>query len=150
MFRKWHRPMALMVGLGMMASTIVPLLLPGVATAQFQPSPSPPSNSDRAIVPAGTRIFVRHPEADKIIVAPNETLPVTLLVDREVTSSLGTILVPAGSEIDGQIQPVSGGSQLVHDPLSHRPVSPSHADIWPASGPCFDLVRSNYPPSVEC
>ena len=117
-FTKWHRSIAWTIALGLTASAIAPTLVPEVARAQFQPPPS--RQSDRVVIPAGTRIPVDYPEATKIVVAPNETLPVTLLVTRDLTSTLGTVLIRAGSEVTGQIEPTAGGSVFVADELIPR------------------------------
>ncbi len=61
---------------------------------------------------AGTTIPVEY-RAERIIVAPNEIAPLTLTVARDVTNSQGTVLIPEGSQIVGQLQPVNGGSQFV-------------------------------------
>lgn len=109
----WSSGTALMMVLGLSASAIAPCVFPGVAVAQFQRQ----GDRSRIVIPEGTLILVRHPEADKIIVAPDETLPLTLIVDRDITAPLGTILIPQGSEITGQVQPTDGGSQFVADEL---------------------------------
>lgn len=61
---------------------------------------------------AGTSIPVRYDKAERIIVAPNETTPLTLTVARDVMSQ-GTVLIPANAQVVGQLQPASGGSQFV-------------------------------------
>lgn len=113
----WRSGTALMMVLGLSASAIAPYvflgIFPGVAVAQFQRQ----SDRSRIVIPEGTLIPVRHSEAEKIIVAPDETLPLTLIVDRDITAPLGTILIPKGSEITGQVQPSDGGSQFVADEL---------------------------------
>lgn len=64
-------------------------------------------------LPAGQRIPARFPEAERIIVAPNETVPIRLIAAADVRDSQGRIVIPNGSEIYGQIQPTAGGSQFV-------------------------------------
>ncbi|WP_013322739.1 hypothetical protein [Gloeothece verrucosa] len=68
-------------------------------------------------IPAGTRIAVRHEDAKKIIVSKDETVPVTLQVAYNITDNNGAVLVPAGSEIKGQIEPAGNGSQFVAQEL---------------------------------
>jgi hypothetical protein len=109
----WRSGTALMMALGLSASAIAPFVFPAVAGAQFQRQ----SDRSRIVIPEGTLIPVRHPEADKIIVAPDETLTLTLIVDRDITAPLGTVLIPRGSEVTGQLQPGDGGSQFVADEL---------------------------------
>lgn len=64
------------------------------------------------LLTAGTSIPVQS-SAKRIIVTPDETAPLTLTVARNVTSSQGTVLIPAGSEVVGQLRPANGGSQFV-------------------------------------
>lgn len=63
-------------------------------------------------IPAGTSIPVKY-EKDKILVTKDETVPLTLTVDRNITTNDGTVLIPAGSQVIGDLRPASGGSQFV-------------------------------------
>ena len=56
---------------------------------------------------AGTPIAVRY-EKEKILVAPDETAPLTLTVNENIVSSQKTILIPSGSQIVGE-QPILFG-----------------------------------------
>ncbi|HEY9798156.1 MAG TPA: S-layer homology domain-containing protein, partial [Leptolyngbyaceae cyanobacterium] len=75
------------------------------------------SQSRRVIIPAETVIPVRFDEAEKIVVTPEETAPVTLTVAQDIRSSSGTILIPSGSQIEGNLQPTDGGTQFVAQDL---------------------------------
>ncbi len=66
---------------------------------------------------AGSPIPVRYASAERIIVAPEETAPLTLSVARDVTNSQGTVLIPAGSQVVGQLRPANGGSQFIASEL---------------------------------
>ncbi len=88
------------------------------AQAQLFPEQSPtrereydaprPDNSNYDLpsntVPEGFVIPVEY-EEEKILVTPEETVPVTLLVAANVRDSRRNTLIPYGSEILGQIQP---------------------------------------------
>lgn len=117
--RRWKSGSALVVALGMTASTIAPLSVPAAADAQPAPYtiaqlfPSSPSYNRRVAIPAGTRIPVQYNQAEKVVVLPTETTPLTLTVARNIRSSSGGLLIPAGSEIRGQLRPADGGSQFV-------------------------------------
>ena len=63
-------------------------------------------------IPTGTTIPVKY-EKDKILVTKDETVPLTLAVDRNITTADGRLLIPAGSEIEGELRPAQGGSQFV-------------------------------------
>lgn len=72
---------------------------------------TPPENTTVAI-PAGTTIPVRY-EKEKILVTKDEKAPLTLTVAANITTSDGTVLIPSGSQVVGELQPAQGGSQFV-------------------------------------
>jgi hypothetical protein len=119
---------AVLMSLGLASTAIVPLTLstPAAATSPYsvaQLFPSQPSGSPsgyNAVIPAGTRLPVRYDAAEKIVLAPTETVPLTLILARNVRSSNGELLIPAGSQINGRLQPVGDGSQFVAETLVMR------------------------------
>ena len=118
---RWQSKTALLVALGITA-TAVPILSATTATAKSNPyvvgQLFPRSREVR--VSAGTLIPVRFNEAEKIVVTPDETAPITLVVAEDIRSAAGTVLIPAGSEIEGNLQPVRGGTQFVAEELTFR------------------------------
>ncbi|MEM6252226.1 MAG: S-layer homology domain-containing protein [Cyanobacteria bacterium P01_D01_bin.156] len=60
---------------------------------------------------SGTSIAVTYPDSDKIVLLPDETLPLTLQVAETVRDSQGQILIPRNSEIIGELRPVTVRSQ---------------------------------------
>lgn len=76
-------------------------------------SPMPALAQYNQFVPAGTEIEVRDDNANKILVTPRETTPVTLTVASNVLSPNGSVVIPAGSKVKGQLQPADGGSQFI-------------------------------------
>lgn len=68
-------------------------------------------------IPAGTTLPVRYDEAERIIVTPEETVPLTLEVAANIRDRNGQILIPFGSEIVGEILPAERGSQFVADEI---------------------------------
>jgi len=121
--RRWQSPPALVIILGIASSAIAPLTMPAPVDAKPAPYlvgqlfPSQPS-SRRLAIPAGTRIPVRYDKAEKIVVLPTETAPLTLTVARNIRSTSGVLLIPAGSQIKGNLKPAEGGSQFVADDLT--------------------------------
>jgi hypothetical protein len=113
-----HLPM-LLVMLTVFAGESVPLIpntyaaAAAIHIAQLFPS-SPSLNTT---IPAGTRLPAQYNAAEKIVVAPNETVPLTLTIARTVRLSNGTMLIPAGSQVVGQIQPTTDGAQFVAETL---------------------------------
>jgi hypothetical protein len=120
----WKSGSALLVTLGMVSSAIAPLPLPALAVTPqtaapqtlAQLFPSQPS-ARRLAIPIGTRLPVRYDNAEKIVLLPTETLPLTLKIDRNIRATDRTLLIPAGSEVRGNLKPVNGGSQFVADSL---------------------------------
>lgn len=117
---------AVLMTLGVASTAIAPLLVsaPVAATVPYsvaQLFPSQPSyNNNNVVIPAGTLLPVRYDAAEKIVVAPTETVPLTLTLARNVRTSNGQLLIPAGSQINGRLQPVGDGSQFVADTLVLR------------------------------
>ena len=68
----------------------------------YPPNRNQNYNSD--VIPRGFVIPVEY-EEEKILVTPEETVPVTLLVAADIKDSRRNVLIPYGSEIDGQIEP---------------------------------------------
>ncbi|UBF26396.1 hypothetical protein K9N68_33685 [Kovacikia minuta CCNUW1] len=114
---RWQTGPALVISLGIVSSAIVPFTLPLPATATSPPDTlaqlfPQPGTSRQVTIPAGTRIPVRYDEAKKIVVLPTETNPLTLTVARNVRNTYGTLLIPAGSQVKGELRPADGGSQF--------------------------------------
>lgn len=122
---RWQSGTATMMALAITASAIAPLFSSKVALAQNRfPNPSQnnaPSERLDVFVPAGTTIAVGFNEAEKIVITPQETKSLTLQVASPVTNSNGTVLIPVGSQLIGQLQPAPGGSQFVAKELVIRP-----------------------------
>jgi len=62
---------------------------------------------------SGTIIPTTLPSAKKILVTKEETLPVTLIVSRDVRDNSGKVAIPGGSEIVGEVRPAGSGSRFV-------------------------------------
>jgi hypothetical protein len=60
---------------------------------------------------------VRYDEAEKIVVLPDETAPVTLKIAANIKDNSGRILIPYGSELVGEIRPAGNGSRFVAQEL---------------------------------
>lgn len=101
------------------------LSLAPITIAQAQSpywSPSAPSDTYQAqfwdiVVPAGTQIPLMSEETQKILVLPEETMAISLKVAENVVDDRGRTLIPAGTEVTGQIQPYGGGSRFVAQSL---------------------------------
>ncbi|WP_026072894.1 S-layer homology domain-containing protein [Nodosilinea nodulosa] len=71
----------------------------------------------QASLPAGTTLAMSYAEGDKIVVLPDETSALTLTVAQSITDSTGRVLVPAGSQVVGELRPSGSGSQFVAQEL---------------------------------
>lgn len=111
--RSWQSKTALLIALGMTSTAALPILTAPAARAEASPTEELLAQSSQVIVPAGTTIPVRYDEAERIIVTPNETAPVTLTVAHNVRSASRKILIPVDSQVKGELKPASGGSQFV-------------------------------------
>jgi hypothetical protein len=114
-FHRWQSKTALILALGMTATALVPILISTAAIARSQPNKSElllSQSSRDDVVPAGTTIPVTF-DKDKIIVKPDETAKAKLIVAQNIISDSGRVVIPEGSEINGELRPVDGGTQYV-------------------------------------
>lgn len=118
----WQSKTALLLALGMTSAATLPTLLAAPATANVEPYVVGQlfSQSEQVAIPAGTVIPVRLEKAEKIVVTPDETAPVTLLVATDIRSSAGTLLIPEDSKIEGNLRPSGAGTQFVARAITLR------------------------------
>jgi hypothetical protein len=70
-----------------------------------------PPVQNQVRIPAGNTIAVQYSK-DKILLGPNEKVPLVLNVAQNIANSQGTILIPAGTQVIGELRTVSGGAQF--------------------------------------
>ncbi len=99
---------SLLLALGLTTTLAVPLISTPPAIAQRFPNSL---QRDRVI--AGTTIPVRYDQAEKIVITPAETMELTLQAARDIRTTSGRVWIPAGSDIQGELRPIRGGSQFV-------------------------------------
>ncbi|NEQ99996.1 MAG: hypothetical protein F6K30_25400 [Cyanothece sp. SIO2G6] len=112
------------MALGLITAAIAPIATsaPAVATSNTHHI-SQLLDSARILIPAGTVLEVDYDSEDeeinKVIVRPDETAPLTLTVETPLRTRSGTILVPAGSQITGELRPLDDevGTQFFADEL---------------------------------
>ncbi|MEA5593988.1 S-layer homology domain-containing protein [Rivularia sp. UHCC 0363] len=68
-------------------------------------------------IPEGTVLPVKYDKAEKILVTKDETAPLTLTISQNVVTDTGNLVIPAGSRVEGKLQPANGGSQFVAQKL---------------------------------
>src|SRR4028118_1724517 len=104
--QKWRSATAAILALGITVGTSAPLVVATPAEAQQRIS-----QFDSIRIPSGSVIPVSY-EKDKIVVTREETAPLTLTVARDIRTDRGRVLIPAGSQIVGALQPVRRGNQM--------------------------------------
>ncbi|TYQ24730.1 S-layer homology domain-containing protein [Pseudanabaena sp. UWO311] len=70
-----------------------------------------PPVQNQVRIPAGNTIAVQYAK-DKILLGPDEKVPLVLNVSQNIANSQGTILIPAGTQVVGELRTVSGGAQF--------------------------------------
>lgn len=63
-----------------------------------------------AALPPGSLIPVRYDAAERVLLAPGESVPLTLTVSQDLTRS-GSLIIPRGSQINGELRPANLGNQ---------------------------------------
>ena len=104
--QKWRSATAAILALGITVVTSAPLVVATPAEAQQRIS-----QFDSIRIPSGSVIPVRY-EKDKIIVTREETTPLTLTVAQDIRTNQGRVLIPAGSQIVGELRPIRRGNQI--------------------------------------
>lgn len=72
-----------------------------------------PATPQAITIPSGTAIPVKYDKAERILVTKEETAPLTLSVAQNIVTREGTVLIPAGAQVVGELRPAEGGSQFV-------------------------------------
>lgn len=73
--------------------------------------------ANKFTIPAGSVMPVSY-DKDKILLTKDETVPVTLMVKANIVNSENTILIPAGTKVEGELRPASpDGTQFVAEKL---------------------------------
>ncbi|NJK61341.1 MAG: S-layer homology domain-containing protein [Synechococcaceae cyanobacterium SM2_3_1] len=68
-------------------------------------------------VPAGTLVQIASNAVDRVLIAPNETRPFSLITLNPIRNPQGEILVPYGSRVDGRFEPAPGGTRFVAESI---------------------------------
>jgi hypothetical protein len=99
------------------ALVLGPLAVPFLWAPPAQSRPPLPSTfrvqAASGVVTAGTPIPVSANENNKITIGPNESRSLTLTVAAPIRDPYGNLVIPAGSRIQGQLQPAGDGIQFV-------------------------------------
>ena len=83
-----------------------------VGQSSNNPNPNnPPVSSNQVRIPAGNTIAVQYSK-DKILLGPDEKVPLILTVPQNITTSQGMVVIPSGTQVVGELRAVSGGAQF--------------------------------------
>lgn len=110
--KRWKSGTALTLSMTLVSTLAIPLTFTRSATAAPEQIAQRFPDSWRNTIPSGTEIPIAY-DKDKIVVTPDETAPVKLTVARDITTSGGTVLIPEGSIIEGELTPADDGTQFV-------------------------------------
>ncbi|MGK7897153.1 MAG: hypothetical protein AB4372_26945 [Xenococcus sp. (in: cyanobacteria)] len=111
MFNAQYYKPALVIGLSLSTMIISPLASLYPASAQLFPPQQPSRDNnynDAIVIPAGATIPLEY-DKDKILVTKEETTPITLTVAANIRDRSRNTLIPYGTEVTGQIEPVGNG-----------------------------------------
>lgn len=98
---RWKSSTAALMAIAVTTATVTPLFTFAPAQAQFN------LNQSRSVtIPANVTLPVTY-EKEKVIVKPGETLPLTLRIANDIIDNNRNILIPARTEVVGELQPVN-------------------------------------------
>lgn len=103
---RWKSSTAALMAIAITTGTVTPLLACTPAQAQFN------VNRSRSItIPRNVTLPVTY-EKEKVIVNPGERLPITLRIASDIIDSNRNVLIPARTEVVGELQPVNLDSRF--------------------------------------
>lgn len=99
----WKSTAAALMTIAINTGAVLPWIYPNPAQAQFN------FNQPRTItIPANVTLPVTY-EKEKIVLQPGERIPLTLRIANDIMDSNRNILIPANSEVTGELTPVNLG-----------------------------------------
>jgi len=102
---RWKYATAALMSMVVSTGAIVPMFISTPASAQRIYG-----QSSSVSIPSGVTFPVAY-DKDKVVVTPGETVPLTLTVATNIIDSSRNVLIPGGTQIVGQLQPVTRNGQ---------------------------------------
>lgn len=102
-----QRKTAALIAIAITTSAIAPMFSLTPAPAQIFRS----QRRDIAIPASAGKQFPVTYEKDKIIVTPDETIPLTVNLAKDIIDVNGNVLIPQGSQLVGQLEPATKNSK---------------------------------------
>jgi hypothetical protein len=108
----------LMMAMAMPVAALAPMLTPSAAMANgvfgnTRLAQTQPALFNQMRIAAGAVLPLSTEKNEKITLTPTETKRFTLIIPQNLRSRNGTLLVAAGSKVEGEFRPVSNGNQNV-------------------------------------
>ncbi|WP_013321326.1 hypothetical protein [Gloeothece verrucosa] len=126
---KYNAPITLstlmVIGVSVITFTSIGSIASSRAQALSSPQPLA-KTSNNLILPAGTQIPVKYDQSEKILLTKEDTMALTLKVATNITYADGTIIIPNGSEIVGEIKPSGKGSQFFSQKIFIKSPNQTH------------------------
>jgi hypothetical protein len=98
---RWKSSTAALIAMAITTGAVTPFFAFAPAQAQFN------INQPRTVtIPANVTLPVTY-EKEKVIVNPGERLPLTLRIANDIIDSNRNVLIPARTEVVGELEPVS-------------------------------------------
>jgi Glycine zipper len=106
----------LMMAVAMPVASLAPMLTASSAMANTVVSTkiaqAQPTLFNRLRIASGAVIPVGTEKGEKILLTPNEKKRFTLVIPQNLRASNGTLLVAAGSKVEGEFRPIDNGAQF--------------------------------------
>ncbi|HEY9849408.1 MAG TPA: hypothetical protein V6D28_08120 [Leptolyngbyaceae cyanobacterium] len=109
---QWKSATAILMALGVTATTATNMAIASPAVAETLVAQSRTTNYR---LPVGTTIPVTY-DKEKVVVTPDETSELTLTVADDIVRN-GVVIVPEGTEVEGQLRPSGRGTRFVAEEL---------------------------------
>lgn len=94
--------------------------VPPIQPGQTLSDPTQQFDLQSSLVRAGEVITATAQISQPLYIGPGQTLPYEMVLSAPLQGPQGNVVVPAGSILQGQFQPVQGGTQFVAQSLQHN------------------------------
>ena len=108
-FRRWKSGTVAVMAMAVTTGIVAPIFASVPATAQLIREQNGEYNGTISI-PAGVTIPVTY-DKNRVVVTPNETTPLKLRIARNIVDRNRKVLIPEGTEIQGQLEPATRNSE---------------------------------------
>lgn len=102
----WQSGTAALMTIAITTGAVTPLFTFAPAQAQFNQGQFNINQPRTITIPANVTLPVTY-EKEKVIVNPGERLPLTLRIANDIIDSNRNVLIPANTEVVGELQPVN-------------------------------------------